>query len=301
MKQCIGVVFLTCMLALLWYREGSSAVAMFREGPNLLHTHFNVCGPNNGGISRWFWMWRRRTLFLLRSRRARLERAFQHLSISVLFLLPLRITRLRSQDDLWMRSAYQNRLLLCSFPTRCSLLLLLVSSLCCSWSAVKQTLRARCRKTLQCHWMSLFFVFERHLCPRSASGRDGETLKKTLQPAVVILHCLTFPWVMKITCEVFLFLCVCYKEKKWYFNNNSSLHLAFMVTCRCWVFRLCLFIKVKCWLVFYPRGSRVFVQACACPSDIWLCFNTVHELLFCGTWLAWIHFVYICTLILFTV
>lgn len=101
--------------------------------------------------------------------------------------------------------------------------------------------------------------------------------------------------------SVSFFVCVCVMKKKRYFNNNSSLHLAFMVTCRCWVFRLCLFIKVKCWLVFYPRGSRVFVQACACPSDIWLCFNTVHELLFCGTWLAWIHFVYICTLILFTV
>lgn len=299
MKQCIRVVFLTCMLVSLRYREGSSAVVMFWQGPNLLHTHFNVCGPNNGGISQWFWMWRRRTIFLLWSRQSGLERAFQHLSISVLFLLPPWITRLRSQDDLWMRSAYQNRLLLCSFPPRCSLLLLLVSSLCCSWSAVKQTLRAQCRKTLQCHWMSLFLCLNDVYARGQHQGAMERLWRKRciLQWWFCIALLFHESWRSHAKC---FFFCVCYEEKR-YFNNNSSLHLAFMVTCRCWVFRLCLFIKVKCWLVFYPRGSRVFVQACACPSDIWLCFNTVHELLFCGTWLAWIHFVYICTLILFTV
>lgn len=36
----------------------------------------------------------------------------------------------------------------------------------------------------------------------------------------------------------------------------SSLRLAVMETRWCWVFRFCLFIKVECWLVFYP-GARV--------------------------------------------
>lgn len=252
MKQCIRVVFLTCMLVLLRYREGCSAVVMFWEGPNLLHTHFNVCGPNNGGISRWFWMWRRRTISLLWSRRTRLERAFQHLSISVLFLLRLWITRLRSQDDLWMRSAYQNRLLLCSFPPRCSLLLLLVSSLCCSWSAVKQTLRAQCRKTLQCHWMSLFLCLNAVYARGQHQGAMERLWRKHCNPQWWFCIALLFheSWRSHAKCFGFPFF-VCVKKKK------DILITTVLSTLPSW----------------WPVGVECSGYACLSKSSVDLCFT----------------------------
>lgn len=181
------------------------------------------------------------------SKRTRLELAFHHLSllVSVTFL------DRQTQEPRWLVNeiSITKRLFLCFLLLLAvSLsLLMLVSSLCCSISAVKQTLKARCRNAAM-SWDELVLCFERRLCPRSASGPVGENSANTLRP-VAALH----SWISHMSCFNF---------SSFFFSHFSqlklsSLHLASAVTeasCWCWVFRLCLSIKVACWLVFYPGG-----------------------------------------------
>ena len=173
---------------------------------------------------------------------------------------------------------------------------MLVSSLCCSISAVKQMLK--CSVSKRCNVMGwACSVFERRPCLRQHQGVLERTLNKTLLP-VVILH-IALPHHesqrshTSVLVVLFLFTILHIKVEL----SPPRLHGDLLA----WSGQVMPVYQSRVLTCVLPRGSRVYVQACACPSDIWLCFNTVHELLFCGTWLAWINFVYICTLILFTV
>lgn len=143
---------------------------------------------------------------------------------------------------------------------------------------------------LQCHGMSLFCVWTLSM-PMISIRACWRELWEQLLP-MIILHCLTLSQVIKITHGLSLsvtlscFVVLSTLPLWWHAGvewSGYAVYQSRVLTC------------------VLSRGSRVYVQACACPSDIWLCFNTVHEILFCGTSLAWINFVYICTLILFTV
>lgn len=139
---------------------------------------------------------------------------------------------------------------------------------------------------LQCHGMSLFCVWMLFMpmvgiraCWRECFWGNTTTNDD--------LHSLTFPSVIQIT---------------WCMSCEVWFHL-FILTITVDFSPLCLHgdllvLSVQVMPVYQsrvltcilPGGFHVYVQACACSPNIWLCFNTVHELLFCGTWLAWLHF-----------
>lgn len=172
--------------------ERGALAVICREMGQICCSCTNLFGPDSSRNNPWFWLWERNIVFLHGQNKPKpdLSFAFQHLSLLVLFLFPFWITRLRSQDDLWMRSAYQNDCFfvffsllffsLCLFPL-CFLLYK-----CCEADA-EGSVSKRCNVM---GWACS--VFERCLCLRSASGPVGENFASTLLP-VVILHCLTLP------------------------------------------------------------------------------------------------------------
>lgn len=198
------------------------------------------------------------------------------------FCSPLWTTRLRSQSDLWMRSAYQPDCCFCCFPLPRAWLFFVLLFKCCE-TLLTEVLASKCCSVMG--WACSVFGCRLHLW--SPSGPAGENVTST-PPPVMILHCLILPLFQNKK-----------NRKPFSSSKQSSLHLAVMETHWCWVFRFCLFIKVECWLVFYP-GARVSLCRHVRVPPISDC-ALIHELIFCGTWPAWIHFVYICTLILFTV
>lgn len=197
------------------------------------------------------------------------------------FCSPLWTTRLRSQSDLWMRSAYEPDCCFCCFPLPCACFFFVLLFKCCETDA--EVSASKCCSVMG--WACSAFGCRLRL--QSPSGPAGENVTST-PPPVMLLHCLISPLEKK--------------KKRKPFSSSKQFSPS-----GCHGDPLVLSVQVlpvyhnRVLTCVLPWGSRVFVQACACPSDIWLCFNTVHELIFCGTWPAWIHFVYICTLILFTV
>lgn len=162
--------------------------------------------------------------------------SFQHLWVSILFLF----TTLdhRTQEPKWLVNEISvSAWLLLSLLF---LFLALVSSLCCSSIAVKQTPRFSASKRCGVMGWALFCVWAPSTPAVAIRARWRE---RHIHDATrhEFSHCLISPLVQNIM-SVWL--------------KPSSLRLAVMETRWCWVFRFCLFIKVECWLVFYP-GARV--------------------------------------------
>lgn len=196
----------------------------------------------------------------------------------------------QTQEPRWLVNeiGISKWLLLCSFLLAV-LLLVLVSSLCCSLSAVKQTLKAK-RRNAAVSWDELVLCLNAVYAHSQHQGQLERTLRIHYCGSLALPYFAISHKDHMLSVLVFLYLAILTILVEF---SPPCLHGELLV------FRLCLLSRVLTCVL--PWGSRVYVQACVCPSGIWLCFNTVHELLFCGTWLAWIHFVYICTLILFTV
>lgn len=126
------------------------------------------------------------------------------------------------------------------------LFLALVSSLCCS-SAVKQTLRSR-RRTAAVSWDQLVLCLD-------AGCRHQGPLERISPPQ-----------------HHQYWVCIALTCPQSHVNfltplQTSSLRLALMQTRWCRAFRFCLFIRVECWLVFYP-GARVSLCRHVCVPPI---------------------------------
>lgn len=172
----------------LQYREGSPAVICCGTG-RICCSYSKVCGPDNSRNSQWFWMWERTIIFLhgqnkpdlsLRSSTSRYWSCFCYLSGS-----PDSGAKTTCEWDqrIKMTVASFFSLLAVLLLYACFLFVLLFK--CCETDA-EGSVSKRCNVM---GWACS--VFERRLCPRSASGPVGESCKNTLLP-VVILHCLTF-------------------------------------------------------------------------------------------------------------
>lgn len=158
----------------------------------------------------------------------------------------------------------------CTPPDACSFFVLLLK--CCEADAEGSALKC-------CNVMGwACSVFELCVCIGSASGPTGENLQKTLLP--VVTFALPYLSLYEKHCTSFLFPHI-YSQ-----FSPFRLHADMQVLSD----QVMLSFRIVCRLVFYPRDP-VSVQACASPSDFWLCFNTWNTLLwsFIGLNQFWIH------------
>lgn len=107
------------------------------------------------------------------------------------FCSTLWTTGLKSQSDLWMRSAYQPDCCFCCFPLPCACFLFVLLFKCCETDA-EVSASKRCSVM---GWACS--VFGRRLRLLSPSGPAGENLTFTTPP-VTISHCLISPLVQNI-------------------------------------------------------------------------------------------------------
>lgn len=191
------------------------------------------------------------------------------------FCSPLWTPGLRSQCDLWMRSVYQPDCCFCSFSLPCACFLFVLLFKCCETDA----------EALKCcsvmGWACS--VFGRHLRPLSPLGLTGENATSTTPP-VMILHCLISPLVQIMSI-------------RW--NRVLSAWLSWRPAgAEC---SGSAYLSQSSVDVFYPRARVSLCRHVRVPPISDCALILYMKLIFCGTWPAWIHFVYICTLMLFTV
>lgn len=204
----------------------------------------NLCGPGLSRDAEWFWLWEINVIFLHGQKKPKpdLSFAFQHLSLLVLFLFPFWITRLRSQDDLWMRSAYQND---CFFVfLLLAVLLMLVSSLFLLYKVLWSRRWRLSVEMLQCHGMSLFCVWTLSMPLISIRACWRELRQYTTTSGNLALPYITINH--KYHNQVSLFLAILTIKVGF---SPPRLH-GDLVECSGYA---CL-IEVACWLVFYPGG-----------------------------------------------
>lgn len=130
-----------------------------------------VWGPDDSRKSQWFWFGKRNIPVL----RAQSEPEPDLSLCSDTSLCQSRSRSLSGSPDpgakmrMRMRSAYQDDCFFV-FPLLAVVLMLVSSFLCCSTSAVKQTLKGSVSKNAAMSWDELVLVFERRPCPWVSIG-----------------------------------------------------------------------------------------------------------------------------------
>lgn len=150
------------------------------------------------------------------------------------FCSPLWTTRLRSQSDLWMRSAYQPDCCFCCFPLPRACFFFVLLFKCCETDA--EVSASKCCSVMG--WACSAFGCRLRL--QSPSGPAGENVTTpSTPPPVMLLHCLISPLEKK-------------KKKK---------TLQFIKT------------VLSVWLSWRPAGAECSGSACLSKSSVDLCFT----------------------------